>query len=857
MLSKISAQKVWTCLFFIVFAGITPIFPEWQLEIDDPLTNGQTVGQLGGGGFTENGWKTKTRLDYIQYDIETCSYGRIEFDVQGLYASNEVFPNIYYDGNKPTDEEDMHYTLFNMWDRDENNLWFGKSPNGIRQWHNPWKMLMHVFGYVKGDKWKWRHGRFRLNVGAYWGGYDDDPHAFELEYGPVYWEQDRVFHVELEWGNGHMHYSIDGELLSHCDYSSFGVEYAPPEHSMRLGSAQKGCKGFDMQVPLQITYSNFKFYRNFDKTPPTITDFNPGHHTTDNKLDSYIVLHVSESFDLESAIQAFSITPTVAGEVKKSGTTIYYELAELLQPNTDYTITLDTQFADQSGLHLESPFTATFSTGSDQSKVIEKWGIFELPIIAENVSGNHYKDISLQGVFQGPSETISIDGFWNGGNVWKIRMTPNEVGTWSYTLSGNHSAFNRSGSFQVVDSNKKGHIHTNPENPYTFMWDDGTPFLWKGETCWRGFTALFPFEGRFKEYIDMRHSQGYNVVQSIVVSFINGDAFWANEGGTVFELKRTGKDYDNLNPKYFEWMDRRIEYMNSLDMVPVIFFTWAQEFIKFSDDQFKRFCEYMVARFAAYNVFWCISGEHSEAYVDFGLTPEAWRQHGETIYNADPYKHLISLHPGGGHRSSRQFARDYWFGFIMQQSPDFHSLILNDRQWDIPVVSAENAYAGWTVDDDAMRRAAWEVYTAGGFSTAGFFHTFAPDKGGYDPEANMQQQLEMIYFFNFIEHTKWWKMFPHDELTSNGYCLADPGEEYVIYSYSGGPVTVNLSAVNGETDIQWLDPYTGEYSQRSAITGGTTVTLAPPFDGEWALHIGGTFDVDAPAAPTGLILSKP
>ncbi|MBN1558914.1 DUF4038 domain-containing protein [candidate division KSB1 bacterium] len=484
---------------------------------------------------------------------------------------------------------------------------------------------------------------------------------------------------------------------------------------------------------------------------------------------------------------------------------------------------------------------------------IEKFAIFELSIMAPGISGNKYKDTFLHGVFQGPTQRIEVNGFWDGDDVWKIRMMPTEVGAWSYSLSGSHSAFEKSGSFNVVESNNKGHVRINPDNPYTFMWDDGTPWMWNGETSWRLFTHLYPYDGRFKEYIDLRHEQGYNVVQAIVVSYINGDAFWANEGGTVFELT-PNKDYDHLNPGYFQWMDRRIEYMNSLDMAPVIFFTWAQEFVKFSDAQFEKFCDYLVARFSAYNVFWCLSGEYSEVYDDFGLLPSVWRQHGQYVIDADPYDHPITLHPGGKTQSSAEFGPDSWFGFVMHQSPNFHSLVARDRLHAKPVVNGEYAYAGWTEDDNWLRYGAWEIFAAGGFSTAGFFTTYAPDKGGYDLTANPQQQLERMIFHEFTRRLQWWTMQPHDDLVSEGHCIAAPGTVYVVYSREGGEAELNLNAVNGEIGVQWLNPRTGDYSPLAKVTGGGVVSLSPPFSGDWVLHVSSRFGTQAPAAPSGLMV---
>ncbi|RPI02908.1 MAG: hypothetical protein EHM72_02905, partial [Calditrichaeota bacterium] len=335
MSSKMIKKRL--LLVALLLSAAAQLPAEYILELDETFSRGKSVGAVRGGTWTADGWKTKTRDDYIQYDIKTCSYGRIEFDVKGLYANNDVFPNVDENG-----DENMHYTLFTMWDRDPNDEWYGKYSNGVRQWHNPWKAIAHIFGYVSGDPWKWEHGRFRLNVGAYWGGYEDDPHAFEIDYGAVPWQKDHIFHVKIEWGQGHMYYFIDDILYAHADYSSFGTEYAPPYHSMRLGSGL-GCKGISkMQSPLNITYLNFQFFRNQDVTAPEIVSFSPGVDSDDNPLDAYIAINMSESLDPKSYANALKIYPTVQGQTKMTGNTIYFELGQLLQPNTKYTVSLST-----------------------------------------------------------------------------------------------------------------------------------------------------------------------------------------------------------------------------------------------------------------------------------------------------------------------------------------------------------------------------------------------------------------------------------------------------------------------------------------------------------------------------------
>ena len=195
-MSHIKVHRQCTRTFWLVIIVCSGLFQsavaqDTLLVIDDPLTNYSTIGSRHGGVFTSDGWKTQVYTDCIKYNVETISAGEIQFDIQGIYASSTVFPNMEYDdeGN-PTGEEDVHYSFLSMWDRDDSHEWYG-----VQQWHNPYKCYMHIYGYVPGDQYKWRHMKLRLNVVAYDGGYDDDPHAFEdPKAGPFDWERYHTYH---------------------------------------------------------------------------------------------------------------------------------------------------------------------------------------------------------------------------------------------------------------------------------------------------------------------------------------------------------------------------------------------------------------------------------------------------------------------------------------------------------------------------------------------------------------------------------------------------------------------------------------------------------------------------------------
>jgi hypothetical protein len=58
------------------------------------------------------------------------------------------------------------------------------------------------------------------------------------------------------------------------------------------------------------------------------------------------------------------------------------------------------------------------------------------------------------------------------------------------------------------------------------------------------------------------------------------------------------------------------------------------------------------------------------------------------------------------------------------------------------------------------------------------------------------------------------RMEPHNELVKSGhaYCLANPGEEYAVYSMSDDAFTLDLSHAEGKTLVgRFYDPRTGQY----------------------------------------------
>jgi Domain of unknown function (DUF5060)/Protein of unknown function (DUF4038) len=267
----------------------------------------------------------------------------------------------------------------------------------------------------------------------------------------------------------------------------------------------------------------------------------------------------------------------------------------------------------------------------------------------------------------------------------------------------------------------------------------------------------------------------------------------------------------------------------------------------------RRFLHYAAARLSAFsNITWDL-GDDLNLFRD-----DSWaRQTGSLLQRLDPYKHLATSHPTDNAHQDRTAD---WFGFTSFQewSRHQHAFMLTERAAQaatgriIPQVNEEYGYEDTyplfsdpppSESADALRRSAWEIVMAGGYQTTGeTAHrgtNMWPDTGGGWMNGRGDDTMTMLvgyaYIVDFFTSFPWWQTQPHDELVNSGnYCLAQPGEMYVLYAPRGGAVTVALHP--GKYRVDLLNAVTGERTQLPDITAGSTWT-APMLavTSDWAL----------------------
>ena len=99
------------------------------------------------------------------------------------------------------------------------------------------------------------------------------------------------------------------------------------------------------------------------------------------------------------------------------------------------------------------------------------------------VPGNQF-DVAITGNFVGPTgERISIPGFYDGDNTWKIRFAPTAVGKWSMRTTSAVPALNGKADGEIVCRANphphiaKGALRVDAAHPYHFVFEDGSRYF--------------------------------------------------------------------------------------------------------------------------------------------------------------------------------------------------------------------------------------------------------------------------------------------------------------------------------------------------------------------------------------------
>jgi len=490
---------------------------------------------------------------------------------------------------------------------------------------------------------------------------------------------------------------------------------------------------------------------------------------------------------------------------------------------------------------------------------VPRWQPHDFEFKSTKTFANPFK-VDFAAAVKGPDgREFTTLGFYDGQGVWKIRVAADVEGKWTLTTRSDEPTLNAVDASFICVPNPNGNVHgalrIDADHPHHFIYEDGTRYFLAGYECdWLWALDMDDASlGRLNLFLDKLADYRFN---HIILNAYAHDCGWrkgkteADDFGPspmyAWEGKNDNPDHSRLNLPYWKHYDRVIGAMYERGIVAHIMIKVYNKMVRWpakgsADDD--MFFKWMVARYAAYpNVVWDFSKEaHNEKDLEYKLSRF------RLIRSADPYRRLVTNHDDDAAYNSGAY--DELLNFRSdQQHKNWREMILQQRRqnsW--PVVNVEFGYE-WGLkgeDDKTYRvvqspeevcRRAWEICMAGGAIV--YYYTFT----AWDVIHPEDTPTGYSYFRNlhdFFAGTKYWLMQPED-IVSEGYCLANPGDEYIVFLNEAKPFAINLEGLKKPVIARWFHPYDGRTIELGPLTDGTG-ELKPPT--EWgqipvALHIG-------------------
>ncbi len=428
----------------------------------------------------------------------------------------------------------------------------------------------------------------------------------------------------------------------------------------------------------------------------------------------------------------------------------------------------------------------------------------------------------------------------------------------------------------------EGPIAVHPGNKY-LMTSEGEPFFWMADTAWELFHRLDTEEAAF--YLDKRKSQGFNVIQAVVLSELDG----INEPNANGDKPFLSLEKWEYNEAYFRHVDKVIQMAFEKGIHIALLPTWGDKLFKdswgtgpeiFTPETAYSYGKWIGNRYKDQpNLIWVLGGDRNprENSADVKVWNEMARGIVETQNPSN--RQLITFHaqptsPGG---SSNWFHKEEWLSINMHQTghcPDqstyekiTYDLNLSPQK---PTIDGEPMYEehpkcfnakefGYSEATDIRRIMYWNVFAGAAGQTYGchaVWQMYDLDKTPVNAPLKPWKLSLDLEVANQVKHLKnlmlskeYFSRIPDQNLVADvqkddEFYVAGTRDEagnYVLFYFPSGKKTkVNLSKMNGEKITgKWFDPRTGvSFPLKETLQKTSSLMVTPPSEGrgnDWVL----------------------
>lgn len=507
--------------------------------------------------------------------------------------------------------------------------------------------------------------------------------------------------------------------------------------------------------------------------------------------------------------------------------------------------------------------------------IVKTWIANEIVLQSSVEYNNPFEEIDVDFIFTCGNKKLKVPAFWDGGKVWKVRFALPKAGTWEYNsictdksnaglaVSGKIECEKYDGGLEIY---KHGFVK-NRRGVGFFMYNDGTPFFWLGDTHWNFIKEEFDEAGEhagniktsshFKYIVDKRARQGFTVYQSEPI-------------GAGYNI---GNSLDEKDIEGFHDIDRRFQYIASKGLVhanaSLEFAKTVFDFPRATDKKYMaKLARYWAARYSAYPVVWTLGQEVDNDFYRargdqkrFTKETNPFKYFGEALHKNDAYSHPLTAHTEfcttnpdavGSCVSNSSFRRVKGHSFygIQWSKPlntpmnfaEFYDARLNSEGK--ACILYESRYDCLWTRHFGARAQGWFAFLNGlygyGYGAIDIWlykSTYDMDKTSSDgaeeisiadkatkwcDSVEFESARQVNIMREFLQSLEWWRLVPRFD--NSAYYIPD-GENYsvtasdehntfVLYFYGKNKNTGTLTNLDYTSyTAQWFNPRNGEYGE--------------------------------------------
>jgi hypothetical protein len=514
---------------------------------------------------------------------------------------------------------------------------------------------------------------------------------------------------------------------------------------------------------------------------------------------------------------------------------------------------------------------------------VERWDTCELALTSAQVYANPFRDVDLQCAFthQSSEKTIVVHGFYDGGTTWRIRFMPTELGVWRYVTESADAALDRHQGQLICVEPTASYLHGPlSTRGFAFFHADGMPrFLVSTRlSChlqppeiWEDAIAYLQAHQINRVLFMMGGAHG--TIKCLYGEGADGPDFWRYDVSRFQAIDRfvdALRRADLLASPYFYYFNDGTQRKMTLEQDRAYlrygmarFGAYANVLPVLSNEVEQKYTTRRGQYDLASHTWANEMGTYLKGLAVFGLPV--------TVH--DPMETDNAVNPG-----FYTLLQDWpfpWTDYMLRQAqiaalstaPELrddipeqkapvynlrgyarHNLLLIDlRRFGQPVINEEPGYEmegrtafpdstevnlrPWNSQSpDTLVPTFWTAAMAGGYVMWGNYATY----WFRDPLPGIQQsetpcRLKILH--DFMTSLPYWETEPANDLVSAGeesiegrsyrtnFCLAIPGQVYVVFSLLGGKIAVKL-AEGTAYQVTQLDPRTGEQVDLGLVGGG-------------------------------------